>query len=393
MCNEGVKKIKLCFIIDSLEIGGANILTADLANILVENDQDVSLIALKKTNNLSLILNDNVKFIDVDLFSYKFLKRIIILYKIIKQYDIIHSTLEQSNFYSSLVAIFLPSAKLICSVHGKEGVFIEDMTLQKELKKKNLRKYVIIVKYFQKFLNYRFNKFISLSDDTSKFLVNQRGIPDRKIERIYYGYDLKKLENISLNNEANSLRERLKYSKEDFVVLYLGRITYAKGLEMLIESMHILTDKYKNLKLLIVGEGELKKDLKDLTAKFGLEKEINFIGLDYDVIKYYRISDLFVLPSMSECIPLTVEEAMFLKTTVLTSDAGGLTELVKDNFNGFVFEKGKHDSLINKFIFIMENRNKMDRIRENAKEYIQEKFNLRKNYLDILKLFIKVAGK
>jgi len=393
MVNNDLINIKICFIIDSLDLGGANILTADLVNILAENGKDVSLITLRNTNNRILNLHNKVKLIETDIFSHKFLKRLIILYKLLRQFHIVHSTLEQSNFYSSLVTIFLPSITLICSVHGKEGVFIEDEELQNELKKSVFRKYIIIVKYFQQLLNRRFNKFISLSIDTMDYLTNIRKIPVEKIKQIYYGYDFNKLGNKIMPEEAIRLKEKYGYAKEDFIVLYIGRITFAKGLELLLESMPFLIKKYSNLKLLLVGDGEIKERLEILISEMGFGNKIQFAGLDYDVKKFYCMSDLFILPSNSECIPLSVEEAMFLGTIVLTSNAGGLPEIVKDNFNGFVFEKGSSKSLIEKIVYIIENKHSIDRIRKNAKEFVLDKFNLRKNYLDIMKLFNETALK
>jgi glycosyltransferase involved in cell wall biosynthesis len=130
--------------------------------------------------------------------------------------------------------------------------------------------------------------------------------------------------------------------KDKKVILFMGRLIWEKGLEFLILAFKSLRPKIDNISLLIVGSGYKKQALENLIKKEKIEDVILTPGVRYtETPKYYSIADILILPSVSECWGLVVNEGMACGLPVLTSDKVGAGEdLIKHKENGFIFPAG-----------------------------------------------------
>ena len=182
----------------------------------------------------------------------------------------------------------------------------------------------------------------------------------RDISIIETGIDIKKF---NLNKKINKdiERKKLGLSKNDFVLLSLGRIAKEKNLDFLIESMNNF--KNTNIKLLIIGNGPYEKKLKKDVIKYNLSNNIIFKKkVPWNLVyKYYKLSDLFVTASHSETQGLTVLEALSSGTPVVCINDDSFKNVVINNINGKIFKNKKEftniintlykdKKLLNKFI-------------------------------------------
>lgn len=376
---------------DHLNIGGAGKLTIDVINGLSKNEFDISILYLEKSNNkenLKFLIPEHVNTHLFDKSKYKILKRIITLRKIFVNYDIIHSCLELSNFYCSLVKIFSPrKVKYIATIHGIGGIFIEDKILQNEIKKNWSKKYVFAIKYLQNFLFKFHDEFIAICYYIKHFLIEKRKITEKKIRVVYHGLNVNSFVEPIDYSKIQSMREKIGISKEDFVIGYVGRLSYGKGLEYLIEVFANIIKIHNNVKLILVGDGVLRQKLQNSISSKALSHKCFITGMVRSPKDYYLLFDLFVLPSFSETTSLTTLEAMYFKRIVLTSNAGGLPEIVNDRENGFLFENGNFEQMKEKILFIYNNKCNLDFIKENALNTVISKFNLQENVKKISKIF------
>jgi glycosyltransferase involved in cell wall biosynthesis len=124
---------------------------------------------------------------------------------------------------------------------------------------------------------------------------------------------------------------------KNFTLLFVGRLDPIKGLHHLIKALP------KNVHLKIVGDGEEESRLKRMAK----DKNITFLGrvTGEDVIKLYKSSHLFVLPSLSEGQPITVLEAWAAKIPVLVTEVGDNPHMVRDGINGFMVDPDQVDQL------------------------------------------------
>lgn len=143
----------------------------------------------------------------------------------------------------------------------------------------------------------------------------------------------------------NVLKERLEIS-DKFTYLFVGRLEEVKNVQLLIESFEDLKQEQEDIALLIVGDGSLKDSLEQYVRQHQI-KDVTFAGYVVfpEIIRYYKASDVFALPSSYEPWGLVVNEAMIMSLPVITSsDVGCRLDLIDDGQNGYVFEsKNKMD--------------------------------------------------
>ncbi len=120
-------------------------------------------------------------------------------------------------------------------------------------------------------------------------------------------------------------------------LLFIGRLHPQKNLTNLIEAIKILKDENFIIKLIIIGEGPEKQKILDLVAKYRLKDLITLVGVKHgqDLIKYYKSTSAFILPSIYEGQALTLLEAWASKTPVIATKTGDHRYLVKEGVNGY----------------------------------------------------------
>ncbi len=168
---------------------------------------------------------------------------------------------------------------------------------------------------------------------------------DRNVYVVPSGIELDKFYKEN-NKELNKLelRKSLGIDKDDFVVLFVGRMGTEKNVELLLQSMKNLKDSCKKLKLLVVGSGPQLEEYMEYVKDNKLDKCVIFTGaVPWDKIQdYYLISDVFTTASTTETQGLTVVEAMASSLPVVAIDDDSFSGTVIDGLNGFIF-KNKRD--------------------------------------------------
>ena len=174
---------------------------------------------------------------------------------------------------------------------------------------------------------------------------------------IYNGIDLEKF--FHYESKATSIREKYGINEEDFVFINVGRLTEAKNHKGLIDVFTLLVEKYKNMKLLIVGTGELENELQNYIRVKGGEEFVSLAGRHFNVVDFYNASDCFVLSSTWEGFGVVLAEAMACELPVVTTDAGGCAEVVDDP--QFVVPVGDLNILYQKMeqIYLMKPQTRM----------------------------------
>ena len=150
------------------------------------------------------------------------------------------------------------------------------------------------------------------------------------IERFYK-------ENVD-KNKKEEIYKSLKVDKDDFLILFVGRVAEEKNIEFLIEAHKKLVKEDNKYKLIIVGDGPDIKNLKELSKD--IKDNVVFAGksLWEDVPCYYDIADIFVTASRSETQGLTVLEALASSTPVVCANDPSYIDAIVPGSNGFVFD-------------------------------------------------------
>lgn len=231
-----------------------------------------------------------------------------------------------------------------------------------------------------------FNKIDKLIVNSNKIkneFLRTRLINKEKIEVLY---------NCLPNNVIDFIPKRqiiYEAGLEEYILGYVGRIEKSKGVFYLLDAFVALIADFPNLKLVLVGSGA---DL-DLAKAYCLEKEISekveFTGFYFgDINVKLRTFNLFVFPSLWEGLPYSILEAMANSKIVVSTNVGGIPEIIDNNINGFLVPPANSKELFEKIRFILNDLEDYNGIVENSLNTIKSKFS-ENNFSQELDSFFK----
>lgn len=160
-------------------------------------------------------------------------------------------------------------------------------------------------------------------------------------------------------------------------ILTVGYLLKRKGIQFLIKAMPNIIREIKNVKLEIVGDGPLKKELMKLAKNMFLEEYITFRGYipRSELQKIYADCDVYVQPSLSEAFPSAVREAMAIGRPVVVTRVGYAEEVIKNGKNGYLVPPGNSEALSQAIIRLLTNEKLRIEMGMKAKRYVENKLS------------------
>jgi len=152
----------------------------------------------------------------------------------------------------------------------------------------------------------------------------------------------------------------------DFDMIYVGRLTYQKDPQRLMRLCARLKESKPDLKVAIVGTGELEAEAKDLCAKLGITENVRFLGFQRNPIKMVSDSKAMILTSRWEGTPMCALEAMALGTPVVSTPSDGMKDLIDDGINGYLTDDDA--VMAEKLLKIMNDPTHRAELSRNTKE-------------------------
>ncbi|MFW6130571.1 MAG: glycosyltransferase family 4 protein, partial [Atribacterota bacterium] len=308
-------------LIDRISLGGAQRIVISLLNNNKKQSLDIKLQTLKKTNKKQFVkkIENNNKFS---------LLKILKLIKTINspRYDLIHCHLSKSIIFCLLFAN--KNKKIIVHEHGK--------ILRKGL----------LYEFCLKIFKHKVDLFLAVSRTVKQKLISKAKIPENKIKVLYNPINLKEFSPDNKSKaEIKSEKEKLDIKDIEFVIGFVGRLSKVKGCKYLIKSLQYLDFKYK---LLILGDGPERKNLEKLSENLEIRNNVEFLGYKESVKKYYSLSDLVVIPSLSESFGLVALEAQAMGVPVICSEIPAFKEILSNKKNALFFESQNEKDLTDK---------------------------------------------
>jgi glycosyltransferase involved in cell wall biosynthesis len=159
------------------------------------------------------------------------------------------------------------------------------------------------------------------------------------------GIELAKFQNICPRKQNDKTKS----------IIFVGTLRPVKGVKYLIEAMNIIHENLPDTKLLIVGDGPDREKLKRLVQELNLQSCTHFAGKvsNEEIPEYMAQADLFALPSLSESFGIVNIEAMASGLPIITTNVGGLPEIVINGKNGFLVEPKNSKALAEKVILLL----------------------------------------
>ena len=188
------------------------------------------------------------------------------------------------------------------------------------------------------------------SVDTSEFMPKDRGTKER-------------------------VRKELNINEGSFVITYVGRLIYAKGVHDLIKALKGMPEAV----LIIIGKGPYRGELKRLADYTVVNCQ--FIGekSSKEIVDLLNASDLFVNPSLSEGLPTSVLEAGACGVPIIATDVGGTREIIDDGKDGFLVKSQDSESLREKILILKDDKSVKEKFAKSIRKKIEQEFDWDKN--------------
>ncbi|MGH7766079.1 MAG: glycosyltransferase, partial [Candidatus Binatia bacterium] len=218
-----------------------------------------------------------------------------------EQISVIHAHEFAMNAYGTMLSIFT-GVPVITTVHGKSYY-------HEKLRRR-----------FAYRLIARWSQMVAVSEDIRNFLITQVGIKEDRVTTIRNGIDVE-----AYAGRFGEGRVQEKERKE-FVIGSVGSLYPVKGHTYLLKALAIVVKTRPDVVCKIAGQGQLLPQLQAEAAELGIDRRVIFLGLRDDIPKFLESIDVFVLPSLSEGLPLSVLEAMAAGKPVIATNVGGISE-------------------------------------------------------------------
>jgi 1,2-diacylglycerol 3-alpha-glucosyltransferase len=164
-----------------------------------------------------------------------------------------------------------------------------------------------------------------------------------------------------------------KFGIKGVSLVYMGRLSYEKSVEVVIQAYKKIVEKHPESTLLVVGNGPQKNKLEKMVEELSLKKNVLFTGMlvGNDLVEAIQANDFFVTASKTENMPLSVMEAMSAGLPVIGVDSLGMPEIVKDNENGFIVSPDHVDEFANRMDTLFKDANLRQKFAEGARKTAQ----------------------
>jgi glycosyltransferase involved in cell wall biosynthesis len=281
---------------------------------------------------------------------------------IARKYDILHFHELELSFPT--FSLFIKKPKIL-HLHGINPEMLEKNIIGKTIFKSVANLYIAITKQMEK--------------DLLKV-----GIPKNKITY--------------LPNAINTNYFRPGKNKKSNTILFVGRITYGKGVHILVKAMRYLK---KPVHLVIIGptDNNYKYFMKLLAAiqkvNSKSEHKITYLGpLDQeDVIEWYQKASILILPSFWEAFPVVILEALACKTAVIATSVGGIQDIIKNGETGILVKPGDSFQLANAIQFLLDNTDVRDKIASKGREHVISQYSLEVVSMKLYNIYAQLLKK
>ncbi len=220
-----------------------------------------------------------------------------------------------------------------------------------------------------------------------KKIIKKRGVNKKNIKVLPTGINW----NAFQEGNGEKIREKYKIKKNEILCLNVGRINQEKNLVFLLESFKKIFLKDPKTKLMFIGEGFLKEELKEKTKEWGLDKNVIFTGFikNEKVKDYFKSADIYLQTSKSETQGITILEAMASSLPIVAVKATGTEDFVVDKKNGFLTKNNQKD-FVEKIEYLIKHPLKRKEFGKQAQQdskkfkEINQAHKLEKIYLELM---------
>ncbi|MCX6167728.1 MAG: glycosyltransferase family 4 protein [Ignavibacteriales bacterium] len=231
-----------------------------------------------------------------------------------------------------------------------------------------------------KYLSFRSDRIIAVSKAVMHLLIEKYRVNSRKISQIY---NFVKPFNYHKAKEEDRLKEELGIKVTDRVLLFVGRISYTKGCDVLISAFENLLNEFPSLKLIMIGSFESEELMQSVLRN----KAIIYLDPTPDIVNYYSICNVVVIPSIIDSFPYVMLEAGLTEKPFIGGRTGGTAEFIEDGIDGLLVKTGCIDDLVISIKRILNDTDLSEKLSRNLSSKVNNLTNAESYSDKITKLY------
>jgi glycosyltransferase involved in cell wall biosynthesis len=333
-----VRNVHVVLVVNSVEMGGVEEHVRQIATGLAERDARVTVIvpeeeALDPLARAALAAGASVVRLTLSrgMLRPAGLKRLRRLIQVLRQRrtEVMHLHLVGfgGGRWTLIGAILARVPAIVCTIHVAPT---EPQTWKTRLGRALLTPFV--------------DRYIAVSQASKNRLVEYLGMPPDRLVAVSNAVELQRFAT-PVEPGRSAVREQWGIPPDAPVLGVLARLAPQKGLTYLVSALPAILAQYPDTYVLVVGEGYLRPDLEAQAQELGVESRLLLVGYHANVVDYLRASDMFVLPSLFEGMPLSILEAMGAGLPVIATAVDGTPEVVIDGETGLLVPPADPEAL------------------------------------------------
>ena len=345
--------MNILILTNHLNIGGITRYVLNLAAGLKENGHNVFVGASARGQRQNILEKKNISFLELPLETKSILSpRLMLAYAVLKKFiqdndiHIIHAQTRITQFLGFLLSRSL-DVRYVCTFHGF------------------YRPHLV-----RKLLPCFGNLTIAISQAVGSHLIEDFGL-NRDNLRVVYNAVV-----CEFDSQVDDRADYSKYKGKPTLGI-IARLSAEKGHEVLFSAFERLINGYPSARLLVVGQGKKELELKHWVKTHGLNRQIIFLGNEPNLSSIYNILDISVLPSSREGLGFSILEAQAKGLPVVASRVGGIEEIIEHKHTGILVEPNNAQELYQGIKLLLEDSALRQKIKNNAKKQIEDKFGLK----------------
>jgi glycosyltransferase involved in cell wall biosynthesis len=236
------------------------------------------------------------------------------------------------------------------------------------------------------------SRLVAVSQQSARDAIEREGIEPGRVKVISNGVQVPSAAFAS-RQDGIDLREELRVEAASNLVLSVGRLVEAKGHVHLLEAIPAVLDRLPGTVFALVGDGPLRPSLEERASRLGIESAVRFTGIRFDVDRLAVNSDLFVLPSLQEGLPLALLDAMAVGMPVVATDVGGMGEVLVHESNALVVPPAESRSLSRAMLRFLEDPQLGRRCGAEARELMRREYTIDRMCAGYFDVFRCAAGR
>lgn len=282
------------------------------------------------------------------------------LYRILRdrRIQILHSHMFQSSMFASPIGRLASVPVVLETAHVRE------------VWRKGMKANYVVDRFAGRFVD----RYIAVSHAIARYLVEIKGLPEKKIQVIHNGVDMNKF-GPSLAVRPG-MKKALGIAEGDATLLVVGRLELQKGHQVLLEAMVKIRGEFPGAKLICLGDGALRGKLAESMEKLSLGNSVRFVGFQSNVREWLAMADISVLPSFYEGLPLSAIESLAAGRPMVATAVDGTPEVVIDGKTGLTVPPGDPKAMAEAICRLLRDPGWASQLAQTGREYVISEFSL-----------------